>query len=107
MDKLRAYIREVMKQQGLSVAEIARRSGDKITDSYIFDILSGKTKSIGVEKINALAEGLGVESVELFKIASGHKPSPDPTGELTAILKIIIGMTAKERTALLAYLKKK
>jgi transcriptional regulator with XRE-family HTH domain len=72
MEKLRDYIRQAMKEKGLSVAEIVRRSGNQIKDSYIFDILKGRTKTIGVEKLNALAQGLGVDGVELYKLASGE-----------------------------------
>ena len=107
MKNLRDYLRTVMKQKGLSVPEIAERSGNTIKPSYIFDILKGKTQYISVDKLNALAKGLGIDQVELFKIASGYTPSPDPASELTAILRIIIGMSPKERTALLVYLKRK
>lgn len=72
MEKLRAFIEEVIEKEGLTVAEIERRSGGQITDSYIFNIRNGKTKSVGVEKLNALAKGLGVSNVDLFRIASGE-----------------------------------
>ena len=104
MDKLREHLRAVMEQKGLSVPEIEKHSNRTIGQSYIFDILSGKTKYISVDKLNALALGLGVDSVELFKVASGYTPAPDPALELAAIFKIILGMTPKERTALLAHL---
>jgi transcriptional regulator with XRE-family HTH domain len=107
MEKLREYVRSVMAQKGLSVPDIAKQSGGTIKASYIFDILSGKTKYISVDKLNALALGLGVDSVELFKVASGYSPSPDPALELIAILKILTGMSPKERTTLLARLRKK
>ncbi len=111
MEKLREYLRSVVKvkgkKTGIPVAQVARQSGGTITDSYIFDILSGKTKHISVEKLEALAKGLGMDSVELFKITIGYKPSPDPAQDLTTILKILTGMTPKEQAALLAYLRKK
>jgi len=72
MEKLRAYLREVMDKKGLSEWQIEKRANGKIKDSYIADILSGKTKSISVEKLNALAEGLGVDGVELYRVASGE-----------------------------------
>src|SRR6185436_4041526 len=72
MDKLRAYVREVMDKKGLSEWQVEKRANRKIKDSYIKDILSGKTKSISVEKLNALAEGLGVDGVDLYRIASGE-----------------------------------
>jgi len=111
MEKLREFLRSVVKlkgkKTGIPVAQIARQSGGTITDSYIFDILSGKTKYISVDKLNALAKGLGMDSVELFKITIGYKPSPDPGRELTTILRILVDMTPKERTTLLASLRKK
>lgn len=111
MEKLREFLRTVVKvkgkKTGIPVAQIARQSGGRITDSYIFDIMSGKTKYISVEKLDALATGLGMDSVELFKIAIGYKPSPDSGQDLTAILKILVDMTPKERTTLLTSLRKK
>jgi hypothetical protein len=71
MEKLREFLQEEMQRQGLSEWQIEKRAGGKITDSYIKDILTGKTKSIGVDKLNALAKGLGADSMELFKLASG------------------------------------
>jgi len=72
MEKLREYLREVMDKKGLSEWQIEKRANGKIKDSYIADILSGKTKSISVEKLNALAEGLAVDGVELYRVASGE-----------------------------------
>lgn len=69
--------------------------------------MSGKTKHIGVEKLEALALGLGMDSVELFKITIGYKPSPDAAQDLTIILRILTDMTPKERSVLLASLRKK
>ena len=76
MEQLRAFVREVMEKKGLTEWEVQKRAKDKIKDSYIRDILSGKTKSISVEKLNALAEGLGVDGVQLYRVASGgHIPT--------------------------------
>ena len=71
MEKLRAYIREVMHQKNLRAIDIEAQSDGNITDSYISDILSGKTKNISVDKVNALAQGMGMSSIEVFKMASG------------------------------------
>jgi transcriptional regulator with XRE-family HTH domain len=124
MEKLRAYIEEVIKKEGLNNAEIQRRSEGEITDSYLIDIRKGKTKHISVEKLNALAKGLGVSNIELFRIASGedipyrnedawpshllsktidaivHSP------ELTRAVKAIIAMKPAKLKALLKQLEK-
>ena len=54
-----------------------------------------------------MAKGLDVDGVELYKAASGSVASPDAAAELTAIFKIILDMTPKDRAALLASLSKK
>jgi transcriptional regulator with XRE-family HTH domain len=74
MEKLRAFVKKIMNEQGLSEWQIEKRSESRITDSYVKDIISGKAKSIGVDKLNALALGLGVDSVTLFKLASREDP---------------------------------
>jgi transcriptional regulator with XRE-family HTH domain len=107
MERLIEFIRAVMKQKGISVPEIAKRSGGTIKASYIFDILSGKTRHISVTKLNALAKGMDVDSVELFRAASGYATSPDAASELTAIFRIVLDMNAKQRAALLTQLRKK
>jgi hypothetical protein len=72
MDELIRLINRVMQEKGLSVPQIQKRSGGKIKNSFIYDILSGKTKTLSVEKVHALAEGLGVDSIDVFKAASGE-----------------------------------
>jgi len=94
MDELRAYIREVMYRKNLKGIDIEARSGGEITNSYISDIINGKTKSISVEKLNALAKGMDVDSYEIFQAASGvaitRKDDLWPSHALvTAIQKIV------------------
>jgi transcriptional regulator with XRE-family HTH domain len=73
MEELAAYLHDVMKAKGIKGVDIEARSGGKITNSYISDIMHGNTKNISVEKVNALAEGLGVDSFEVFQAASGNR----------------------------------
>lgn len=109
MEKLRAYVIRIMQEKGLSEWQIQKRANGKVSDSYVKSIISGKAKSISVEKLNALAVGLGVDGVELYKIASGEDvpqkeedlwpslvllnalqkilTSPDLTGLIQAILR--------------------
>ena len=107
MEKLRKYLKRIMKERNLLKSQIERQSGGEITDSYIGDILSGKTKHISIDKLQALALGLQMDSVELFKIACGYTPSDDPSQDLAQIFRIILDMNPKERKALLAQLRKK
>src|SRR2546423_13299663 len=73
MEELRGYIRAVMKRKNLKGIHVQAQSGGKIKDSTLSDILAGKTKTIGLETIKALAQGLGVDSVEVFRAAAGEK----------------------------------
>jgi len=72
MDSLRAYVQEVMQQKNLKGVDVEANSGGTITNSYVSGILAGKNKRLSVEKVNALAKGLGVDSVEVFRAASGE-----------------------------------
>lgn len=124
MEELRQYIQQFLARTGLPRLQIQKRSGGKIKDSTIEDILSGKTKSISVDKLNALAEGMGVDAIELFKIASGKKavfthedPWPsyvlvksiekiisDP--DLTKAVKALLGLKPGQLKTLLKQLEK-
>lgn len=68
---LSRYVRRVMKQKGLTQRDVESRSEGKITDGYVADILSGDAKNPSVEKLKALAHGLGVDLHEIFDIACG------------------------------------
>ena len=123
MEGLRVYIREVMYRKNLKAIDIESRSGGQIKDSYISDILNGKTKSISVDKVNALAQGLGVNSFEVFQAASGGniqgQDDPWPSSllvntmtvimhspDLTAIVKSLIAMKPAKIKALRKQIEK-
>src|SRR5437868_3512226 len=108
MEELRAYIRAVMKAKNLKGIHVQNQSGGKIKDSTLSDILAGKTKTIGLETIKALALGLGVDATDVFRAAAGEKVDyslNDPwpgrvltetmqkvmdSADLTAIVKILV-----------------
>jgi transcriptional regulator with XRE-family HTH domain len=103
MEKLRAYVIRVMQEKGLSEWQIQKRANGKVSDSYVKSIISGKAKSISVEKLNALAVGLGVDGVELYRVASGEdipqkEEDPWPGSVLLNALQKI--MTNPELTTL-------
>lgn len=123
MEELAAYLRDIMKAKGIKGIEIEARSGGKITNSYISDIINGNTKNISVEKVNALAEGLGVDSFEVFQAASGNRviqgtdswPSHTllhtmqlviANADLTAILKALVSMKPAKIKALRKQIEK-
>jgi transcriptional regulator with XRE-family HTH domain len=72
-----------MREKGLRVRDIRRRSAGTITESYISEILKGVAANPSIEKLSALAHGLGVDPVELFKVASGGPPGDDQSRKVT------------------------
>src|SRR5215471_1614828 len=76
-DSLRLCVARIMKEKGLRVRDIRRRSGATITESYISEILKGVAANPSIEKLSALARGLGVDPVDLFQVASGTDPDRD------------------------------
>jgi transcriptional regulator with XRE-family HTH domain len=78
-ERLDRYIRRVMREKNLSIAEVERRAGGEISDSYVHGIMSGKVKgSLTVSKLKALAHGLGVNEDEIFAVARGLQPYQQP-----------------------------
>ncbi len=66
---LSQYISQIMNLKGFSAADVAERSGKEITAGYVTGLMKGTAKNPSVEKINALAGGLGIDNVELFRAA--------------------------------------
>jgi transcriptional regulator with XRE-family HTH domain len=81
------YVSQVMKAKGLSPRGVSRRSG--ITASYVAGIRRGSAANPSVDKIKALASGLGVDRHELFDIACGPSDNradqPQGTDRLQAL----------------------
>jgi transcriptional regulator with XRE-family HTH domain len=71
LEALPEYVERIMQEKGLKPKDIEIRSGKKIDAAYVFKILHGRSKYPSVVKLQALAEGLGVDEDELFKVARG------------------------------------
>ena len=70
-EDLGQYVSRVIKQKGISVRDVQVRSGGRISNGYVSDIMSGKQSNPTVDKLAALAAGLGVDVRELFEAAVG------------------------------------
>jgi transcriptional regulator with XRE-family HTH domain len=83
--RLSTYIREIMQQKGLSLRDIEMRSGARITDGYVADILRGTAANPSAEKIKVLAGALGVDAHTLFEVVCGpfEPGTAQPPGEYT------------------------
>jgi transcriptional regulator with XRE-family HTH domain len=68
---LRNNIRRLLEQRGMSQTELARKCG--IAQSNIAQILSEANENPGLERIEAIAEALGVKPYQLL-MDPGDKP---------------------------------
>ena len=120
------YVRQVMKVKGLTQKDVQRMSGGRITDGYVASITTGRAKNLSVDKLKALADGLGVEADVLFHVACGRgegvensrSRGPDAlmiletvrkavtSPEVTEILEEVVRMRAEEKGALLRSIKR-
>ena len=95
METLAEYVYRVMKEKNIKSLDVEARSieaGNRIADSYVTNIARGVNKNPTIEKLNALAGGLGVDKVELFKVASGIKDSEEvwtPQSLIRVLQKIL------------------
>ncbi|HXG63966.1 MAG TPA: helix-turn-helix transcriptional regulator [Blastocatellia bacterium] len=64
-------MRRILREKGLSLRDVQRLSGGAITQSYVSHIVQGTYSNLTVEKLKALALGIGVDEDELFRVARG------------------------------------
>lgn len=74
-ESLAEYVQRVRNEKNLSLMDVSRRSGGLIANAHISRIENGWVKSVGVEKLKALAKGLGVPEEEVFAAARGARLS--------------------------------
>lgn len=120
------YVKRIMEEQHLTMNDVERRSGGGITDAYVGNIINGKVKSPSAVKLKALADGLGVPVLDLFRIAAEIEEGPegsrprDPwpvlsllravekivtSDDLTAIVQALLEMSAAELQAVQKFIK--
>ena len=90
-ESLAEYLKRVMRQRTLSVADVQESSG--LSQSYINRLLKGTKTNLTVETIGILAKALNVDGVELFVAAYGKAPENvqiDPTLLADTIQKLIL-----------------
>jgi transcriptional regulator with XRE-family HTH domain len=126
-ETLSRYVKRVMKQKGFTLRDVELRSGGKITDGYVSSIINGIATNPSVEKIKALAVGLGVDMNDVFHVASGEADrepqdnqnlDPDQfmivlellakivmNAELLEILQELVSLTPEERRVVLKTLR--
>jgi len=125
-NELSEYVKQVMKLKGLTQKDVQRLSGGKITDGYVASISIGRARNLSVDKLKALADGLGIQHDELFHVAGGVIEHVETTRdytaeavtilqnitkavaspEITQLLDRVARLSPDDRDSLLAYIKK-
>lgn len=85
IEDLADYIRRIINEKDLTLREIEERSGGAITHGYISKILSRAVTNLSVEKLQALAKGLGISEEVVFAVARGKALDGDPEFEKSEI----------------------
>jgi transcriptional regulator with XRE-family HTH domain len=78
---LGSYVRLKLIENDLTTRDVEERSAagsEKITQSYVSQIVSGTAKNLTLIKLRALARGLGVPVAEVISKAYGETEEDDP-----------------------------
>ena len=71
VETLAEYVRRILGEKQLTLKEVEVRSGRKIGDAYVAHIVRGAARNLSVDKLKALAVGLGEPEEAVFKVARG------------------------------------
>jgi transcriptional regulator with XRE-family HTH domain len=129
VETLSQYVARIMEEKQLKMYDVEVRSGRRITDAYVGNILKGRAKNPSVDKLQALAAGLGVDEDEIFKVArglplgdAGERRTNDPwplnvflktmekiasSPELTRIVQGLLRVSMKDLPAILKFIESK
>jgi transcriptional regulator with XRE-family HTH domain len=125
-NNLSEYVKQVMKLKKLTQKDVQRLSGNKITDGYVASIAIGRARNPSVDKLKALATGLGVELDEIFHVACGNRDRIDRSRnnaheaqmllqtiqkavmspDVTQILDGVVRLSHEERDSLLGFIRR-
>jgi transcriptional regulator with XRE-family HTH domain len=126
IETLSQYVKRILKEKQMTMKNVQERSQGGIADAYVGSIVNGVAKNPSVDKLKALAAGLGEPEDDVFKVARGlpldyeAEASRDPwpgtilakaigrivsSPELTKILHALLQMSLKELQAMLKYIE--
>jgi transcriptional regulator with XRE-family HTH domain len=78
------FISRIRREKNLSLADVSKQSarfGKRINASYINRIENDPKRRVTADRLNALANGLGVPAQELFARAVGLDPSVEKSSD--------------------------
>jgi transcriptional regulator with XRE-family HTH domain len=68
-ESLNKFVSRIIREKRMTLAEVELRAGGGISDSYISSIIKGGITNLSIQKLKALARGLGVEEAHLLSAA--------------------------------------
>ena len=68
IEDLSGLVKRLMAEKRLSLRQVAARSQGGITQGYVGGIVKGRYRNLTVDKVKALAKGLGIDEEELFTV---------------------------------------
>lgn len=92
-DDLRINLKEAIEKQNISVVELAKRA--ELKPSFIYDILNGKSRNPGTNRLAQIAAVLGIHLTDLLGIE--EKPSQTLHGEGYALVSSSLSVKHDER----------
>jgi transcriptional regulator with XRE-family HTH domain len=104
-ESLAEYVQRVRNEKNLSLMDVSRRSGGLIANAHISRIENGLVKSAGVEKLRALAKGLGISEEEIFAVARGKVTSGDLAFDELRMLELYRKLSPEKRMEAVAHLE--
>lgn len=99
------YVRRLRHEKDLSLADVSNRSGGGIGRTHINRIENGEAHGVSVEKLRALAKGLGVLEEEIFAVARGKTTSGELTFDELRMLELYRKLSPEKRIEAIAHLE--
>jgi transcriptional regulator with XRE-family HTH domain len=99
METFGKYVSRVMEEKNLTALDVEARAseaGHKITDTYVTNIIRGVNRNLSVEKLQALAVGLDIDAVELFKVAIGAVEEGWTATDIARATQKLVSLKPKE-----------
>jgi transcriptional regulator with XRE-family HTH domain len=100
-ESLSEFVRRIAAERNLKYREIARRSGNAISHATVGEIINNPNKTVTVDTLKALAEGLDVPYSLLAGIAFGQHTETagdeQLENELTSLRKLFGELPTDER----------
>ena len=107
VETLGQYLKRIMSEKRLTMIDVQERSDRRITDAYIANIMKGIASNPSVDKLKALAVGLGEPEESVFKVARGvpldgaeeQNGEPWSAGGIVKAMELVIA--SPERTQIM------